>query len=457
MCDLSLSLSHSGLSENQVSFRLGEFWKFTQRIPYFMKSFHSFFERHHRFHLKLKQKCEFCASLKGVYQDDSPLILAPIQLFKPRQGVAFKPPVSRSPSIERGNQANEMSEKPKSNDGPGGYIEEDGTVAGYSAQEIFDLLWEHVQRWMVNGMKGTLIMYLKGMALLTNPEDVVKNQSKDFRKVIPKPQLPTMLEHPPPPQAIDISSNAPFSLKVNDGKLVAAKKKAFPSAKSFFYHEAEESEAEGGEEGDRIGQKQKRVRLTTKVEDDDVDDHDYDRLAELEEGEIKDDSDDSGISEFLSDDRVIGCNNQEEARQAVERLRSTKNFPQYENTGAGARNLDAAIKNIMADVERQKREKQRQNEQQRQMSEDQQPGCSSSQGVRERERRESGILTNRDLNMAEALRQARQGRSIPGLENQIADDELYESGSDDDLILAGGGDMDMRAPSEYIEPSQSLD
>ena len=94
-----------------------------------MKQFHSFYERHHRFHQKIKPKCEFCAALTGVYQDDSPLILAPIQLFKKNNSITFKPPMNKSPSksgtSEGTSEGGNEEKKP-----------DDGTVAGYTPQEV---------------------------------------------------------------------------------------------------------------------------------------------------------------------------------------------------------------------------------------------------------------------------------------------------------------------------------
>ena len=317
---------------------------------------------------------------------------------------------------------------------------------------------------MVNGMKGTLCVYVKGMALLTQPEDVIKCESKQFRKVIPKPQLPSIPERPLNPPSIDITSNVPFSVKVNEGGKREAVKKRLPLARSFFYDEAEESETEG--EGGKMGQRQKRAKLGKVepkrliVDDNDDDDDDYDRndelekekrenrylLAsdELEEGEIRDDkSDDSGISEFVTHDSVVECNNQEEARQQIERLKSSKNFPQYDNTGAGARNLNSAIQSIMAGIEKQKREKQRQNEQ---------GACSSTQmgGVKD----DSGVLQDKDLNLVQALRECRRMQQSTGVENSV-DDDLYVSGSDDEQILRQGLDSVLR--EDYIEPSQSIE
>ena len=465
-----------GISEDQVNFRLGEFWKFTHRIPYFMKNFDSFYKRFHAHHAKLKfNSCTFCSALTSTTGPDGPITMTPIPLFRKCQSTIVKPSISKSPSLpSKGGNGGEDKDKEEDEERLyNSQVDIDKqSVAGYTAQEILDAIWPCILNFLNSGLLGTTILYLQGIALLQNPDNIEKNPN--IRKQFAKPKLPTLHEEveqgttgesgplPKNTTKIKIDSNRPLNIEVQQGEtsrnisLPVKKRKTNAHVKSFILAEAEEG-----------GKKQRKMPtngLNSQGQDDDYDEcyesddeHSYDKNCD-DEGN---DSDDSGLG-MMIDDRVIDCNNQYEAMAMTKRLQSTKSNPSFYNNSNAKRNMDNAVKSILK-----KRNGKAKGER---------GSCGIpliNEGLTDSQ---TGILTEKSSNsLDEALSEARQNAArafnlglTSGQENQENDEGIiFESDSDMDEQLAKGQrkrDIDMRKTSpqfyhdnDYIEPSQSID
>ena len=324
-------------------------------------------------------------------------------------------------------------------------------------------------------MLGTTILYLQGIALLQNPDNIEKNP--DIRKQFTKPKLPTIPEEvgqgstgesgPLPKNAteIKIDLDQPLSLEVQQGEnckkfSLPLKKRKSDLVKSFISAEAEEGQKR---QKSRVGRRQKKMPtggLNSHGEEDDYDYESDDERIYDDDNEGGDDSDDSGLG-MMIDDRVIDCNNQYEAMAMAKKLQSTKSNPCFYNESNGKRNMDNAIKSIL----KKRNEKARGDG----------SNCNIPLINEGSTDAQTGILTEKMTNsLDQALSEARQNAERvfnlghPKKKGNEENEEIFLSDDDMDEQLTMGvkrrKDIDMRktlpsfhSDDEDIQLSQSID